>query len=320
MRVKLTPEWASHEEVLRRDLDYVQRIAEKYNKELKVEDPLAERVKARRDETKTADLDEVKRGLDLYLAYLRRVFYYCHYCCKDCSSSAEEFLRTCGEHHLRRPLSERFMSSTMLDHKMENYRSRFARHVDAVLRGLDQRALARLKYKDPEESLESFMKRKIQYVNVSKYKCLMPGCTKQFKGEDFIRKHLRNKHTKEVDAHEHFARTFSAYLRDALKLTFADILGRRQANYGPPQFAMTVSSKLFSLGSGLMNAPGFTGYQQPKRRRESHDYGVVPEAAKTSERVMLEGHSRTGKRARVGYQDLDALDRKVDESVEISYD
>lgn len=120
MRVKFAPDSASDEQALRYDYEQVRRLVVRWTTELGVvEDPFS--VSQAQVNTET-DLDEVVRCLDLNLIFLRRVFYYCYYCRKEPAESAEEFLRICGEHHVRRPAVSGSFSFDLLFLRMNNGR------------------------------------------------------------------------------------------------------------------------------------------------------------------------------------------------------
>jgi hypothetical protein len=53
-----------------------------------------------------APVDDVKRGLDVLLLYLRRVHFFCYYCGKGPADSVETLVRRCGSRHVRRLLPE----------------------------------------------------------------------------------------------------------------------------------------------------------------------------------------------------------------------
>jgi hypothetical protein len=105
-RTKLTAEIANTSARLRRDLVLVRRITERFDKEFGIKNPLDDilPIAPAVDDAQLEehDAEEVKKSLDLLLTYLRRVYYYCHYCGRERADCAEEFLRRCGTHHYRR--------------------------------------------------------------------------------------------------------------------------------------------------------------------------------------------------------------------------
>lgn len=72
--------------------------------------------------------------------------------------------------------------------------------------------------------LNNFVARNVQYVAPQKFRCRIPDCPKVFKGDEFVRKHIFNKHADRVEAYRRRAVLFNAYLKDPFKLSYVDVL------------------------------------------------------------------------------------------------
>lgn len=96
----------------------------------------------------SASDEDVKRALDLYIVYLRRVHLFCYYeTCVERFRSAEEMIKRCGVHHWRRPSVDPLVE--------EKYGSGFCHRIDTtvdmVLNGISRTKLGQIGGKDVEK-------------------------------------------------------------------------------------------------------------------------------------------------------------------------
>jgi hypothetical protein len=96
----------------------------------------------------TASEEQIKRALDLYVVYLRRVHYFCYYeTCIDRFRSAEELIKRCGVHHWRRPSVD-----PVVEEKYGGgFCDRIDKTVEMILHGLDRNTLEQLGGRDVEK-------------------------------------------------------------------------------------------------------------------------------------------------------------------------
>lgn len=100
--VKYAPSVSSTEQRLRHDFEQVCALVKHFDAlyELNAE-ALAEHVPMAVS-AQDLSVDELKKALDIYLTYLRRVFWYCYYNApRHLTQSAEDMFRTCPERYLR---------------------------------------------------------------------------------------------------------------------------------------------------------------------------------------------------------------------------
>ncbi|KAJ1909259.1 hypothetical protein IWQ60_011266 [Tieghemiomyces parasiticus] len=141
-----------------------------------------------RAESDAPDLRAVKRRLDLRLEYLRRVHLYCYYCGTECESQ-EDFVRKCGTQHYRRvPAGGAINRSQAALNFLAGLDDKLAQRISPPT-GAE---LARMGGRDLDEELESAASNHIEKIEEGKFRCAL--CSKLFKGQSFVVKHIRNKH------------------------------------------------------------------------------------------------------------------------------
>ena len=83
--------------------------------------------------------------------------------------------------------------------------------------------------KDPEEEAESFIKQNTQELGKDKWLC--PLSNKKFKGPEFVRKHILNKHIERVEEAKKIAVYFNNYLLDPKRPQLPEHpINRQQSN------------------------------------------------------------------------------------------
>ncbi|KAJ2867927.1 hypothetical protein GGH94_000477 [Coemansia aciculifera] len=138
----------------------------------------------------TGDIASARRELDLMLEYLRRVHYYCYYCGHTADNS-EDFSRRCAKLHLRRglPSSRSPMPSGNWIRNLDN-------RNDVIIHPLEAERLFKEGGKSLERETDKELDNHIKCLDEGRFRCLL--CTKLFKGDAFVRKHIRNKHPEAV--------------------------------------------------------------------------------------------------------------------------
>jgi hypothetical protein len=189
-RVKITPEVVNTISKLRDDLYQVHRLSKFWNQQFLFPDPFESHelsyTNYNHRESIPHGVEVVKKYLDLYIVFLRRVYYYCYYCAAKPCCSAEEFLKRCGEHHYRRQKGDYHGSSQWLQ--------KIDKSVDAIVRGIDYPFLYRLGYLKVEDAMSEFFNSHIETFDSQKFGCKVDKCGKLFRASEFVVKHLRNKH------------------------------------------------------------------------------------------------------------------------------
>ncbi|KAJ2715378.1 hypothetical protein H4R19_001238 [Coemansia spiralis] len=160
------------------------------------------------DDDSRLSLEAARRELDLLLEYLRRVHYYCYYC-GHTADSTEDFSRRCAKMHLRRALttSRGPQPSGTWTRTLDN-------RNDVIVRPLDPERLLKEGGKSLERETDTALDEHITRLDEGRYRCLL--CQKLFKGDAFVRKHIRNKHPEVVpDTLVHEITFFNNFVREA---------------------------------------------------------------------------------------------------------
>ncbi|KAJ2546680.1 hypothetical protein EV175_005510 [Coemansia sp. RSA 1933] len=136
------------------------------------------------------DLAVLRRELDLLLAYLRRVHFYCYYC-GHTADNTEDFYRRCAKHHLRRALPP-----NRGPQPSGNWTRNLDNRNDVIIHPLEAERLFKEGGKSLERETDKELDKHINQMDEGRYRCLT--CSKLFKGDVFVRKHIRNKHPEAV--------------------------------------------------------------------------------------------------------------------------
>ncbi|KAJ1863430.1 hypothetical protein LPJ78_004049 [Coemansia sp. RSA 989] len=153
-------------------------------------------------------LDAARRELDLLLEYLRRVHYYCYYC-GHTADNAEDFARRCAKLHLRRALPAH-RSPQPCGNWLRNMDNR----NDVIIHPLEGERLLKEGGKSMERETDNILNEHINQLDEGRFRCLL--CTKLFKGDAFVRKHIRNKHPEAVpETLVHEISFFNNFVREA---------------------------------------------------------------------------------------------------------
>lgn len=156
-----------------------------------------------RDPTLITVLDR----LILYLRIVHSVDYYNH--CEY--PNEDEMPNRCGIMHVRGPAPTAKVTSSELQEYCRNFETKMnAFLTPAVIVAIDD--FDKLGAKDSEAEVEKFVQANTQELAKDKWLCPLSG--KKFKGPDFIRKHIFNKHGEKVSEVKAEAEYFNNYLKD----------------------------------------------------------------------------------------------------------
>ncbi|XP_017112409.1 serrate RNA effector molecule homolog isoform X1 [Drosophila elegans] len=235
-----------------------------------------------RDEQLIAVLDR----LVLYLRIVHSVDYYnhCEYPYED------EMPNRCGIIHARGPPPARVTSNEVQEY-IKTYESKLQQFLTKVVL-LSDEEIKDLGSKDAETEVEKFVQANTQELAKDKWLCPLSG--KKFKGPEFIRKHILNKHEEKVDEVRKEVQYFNNYLRDpkrpqlpehpgSSKRPESDSVRGGGGGYRAPMYP-PFSAMPYGFGPPMMGG-GRGGRNFPPVRRE----------------LPLEHQRRL-----VGYHDLDA--------------
>ena len=160
---------------------------------------------------KTTELDEnLSKVLDRLVLYLRLVHsvdYYnaAHYVTED------EMPNRCGIFHVR----ETFASQQTSDDELNDYIEGLSKRLQPLYRSTTELSVeeaAKLGTKDETEVVEMFVQGNTEELGNEKFLCTLSG--KKFKGADFVRKHIFNKHAEKVENVKKDVQYFNNYIKD----------------------------------------------------------------------------------------------------------
>lgn len=148
--------------------------------------------------------------LDKLILYLRIVhsvdFYnHCEYPYED------EMPNRCGIIHARGPVPQNRVTQNEVQDYTRNFEGKMASFLTKT-QSLEEQELKKLGCKDTDAEIEKFILANTQELAKDKWLCPLSG--KKFKGPDFIRKHIFNKHGEKVDEVKKEVEYFNSYLKD----------------------------------------------------------------------------------------------------------
>jgi len=187
-KLKITPTLCSDDERSQKDLNQARSLTKRLDKDYTVtKNPLFSE-----DETEGEDKLSSLEKLDRFIGYLRKVHCFCYYCGEEYSDE-DELEMKCGPIHLRGTETCKYRTD-----------------IDPVYwtNKLDSKIKFRLDHpNDPkifmgdnemEASLQKFYNKNVEEIEKDKvYMCNL--CEKKFKGEEYVKKHLNNKHKEDIE-------------------------------------------------------------------------------------------------------------------------
>lgn len=259
------------------------------------------------EEVATVDRDEALiKVLDKLLFYLRVVHsvdYYNH--CEY--PNEDEMPNRCGIMHARGiPPSSKVTPQELSDY-CRTFEQKIASFLQPTTRISDDE-FSKLGSKDPDVEVEKFIQANTQELAKDKWLCPLSG--KKFKGPEFVRKHIFNKHAEKVDEVKKEVEYFNNYLRDPKRPQLAEHPGNRQQRKdsvsenrdGFPAPAPYVPHYQYNYGSsrhGSYGGHSFAGGY-------SYNQGYNQSYSRPSRGAYSRGRGSSDYRPVIHYRDLDA--------------
>lgn len=171
--------------------------------------------------------------LDKLILYLRIVhsvdFYnHCEYPYED------EMPNRCGIIHARGPAPQNKVTNNEIQDYVRNFEGKMSSFLaNSIV--LVENELKQLGCKDMDAEVEKFVQANTQELAKDKWLCPLSG--KKFKGPEFIRKHIFNKHGEKVDEVKKEVEYFNNYLKDPKRPQLPEHPGntKKVAPDAPPQ-------------------------------------------------------------------------------------
>jgi len=264
--------------------------------------------------------DELIKVLDRLLYYLRIVHsvdYYnaSEYFCED------EMPNRCGIVHARGPIPPNMLTKKNIDEFQKRFSQKLALILNFKEKLTDEEA-KKLGPKDEKAEIEKFIASNTQELEKDKWLCPLSG--KKFKGKEYIRKHIWNKHKEKIDAVRSEVKFFNNYLMDPRRP--GPIENQQPQSRGPsqqgsggpvqiaasPHYAMPMGRGPTGFPGGLptslgTNYRGRAQFASPQFQRPPNPYNGGRSYPPRRD-ARHGGGSDYRSRARIAYHDLDAPD------------
>ncbi|KAM7374192.1 hypothetical protein PAMP_006866 [Pampus punctatissimus] len=155
--------------------------------------------------------DKLAKVLDRLILYLRIVHsidYYntCEY------PSEDEMPNRCGMIHVRGPIPPNRITHGEVQQWQKMMEEKLS-PLFSLKEILSEEEAAKMGRKDPEEEVEKFVSANTQELGKDKWLCPLSG--KKFKGPEFVRKHILNKHGDKIEEVKKEVVFFNNFLMDA---------------------------------------------------------------------------------------------------------
>ncbi|KAJ3088558.1 hypothetical protein HK102_008491, partial [Quaeritorhiza haematococci] len=194
------------------------------------------------------------KSLDFYILYLRRVHMYDYYSAAE-SDSPEDFCRRCPVYFRRRSADE---SAKITKPGKPSEAEKFFERLDTrislrIRKPIEGEDIEKLGGKNLDDEIERMASKNVTKESEAKYRC--KECAKLFKGEEYVKKHIRGKHPTLVQKVKEDVEFFNAYVRDLNRV-------QNPSNSQPTQpnmMMMMMGPGAQGMGMGMGPGPGPMG-------------------------------------------------------------
>jgi len=211
--------------------------------------------------TRDAELIKVLDRLLFYLRIVHSVDFYNH----SEYPNEDEMPNRCGIMHARGIPP----TSNVTQIEIEEYCNTFCKKMGSFVqpRGdLSDEEASKLGMKNEDDEVEKFVQANTQELGKDKWLCPLSG--KKFKGPDFVRKHIFNKHGEKVEEVKKEVKYYNSYLKDPKRPQQYEMTGKVGGGGGGGH------------GSSAANGRDAGGRSAPEgRHRDPYHYGGFPREA-----------------------------------------
>ncbi|KAI4899694.1 hypothetical protein NFI96_004799 [Prochilodus magdalenae] len=258
--------------------------------------------------------DKLVKVLDRLLFYLRIVHsidYYntCEY------PSEDEMPNRCGIIHVRGPIPPNRITHREVGDWEKTFEEKLV-PLFSVKESLSEDEAVKMGRKDPEQEVEKFVSANTQELGKDKWLCPLSG--KKFKGPEFVRKHILNKHGDKIEEVKKEVEFFNNFLMDAKRPSLPEMKppplpgpGQGLLSPGGPPFPPQASQGLLGFGQprppllGYGGGPPYPPNQYGGGRGNYDNFrGQGGYPGKPRSNRMIRGDPRNI----IEYRDLDAPD------------
>jgi len=242
--------------------------------------------------SKTVSVDDELAGvLDRLVLYLRLVhsldFYHA-----ALYQNEDEMPNRCGIFHVRESVKDLEVSETEMNTHLEEFNQKLEL-IKENSNKLDDTEAAKLGTKNETDAVEQFIQANTEELGNEKYLCPLSG--KKFKGVDFVRKHIFNKHAEKVEAVKKDVEYFNNFIRDP----------RRPQLPEKPKPAPKAEPR---AEPAIASPPPHQRESRPRYESEERPKGSVKDRLGYKASAMRVTHASSDPRAMVDYSDVDFND------------
>ncbi|XP_020834801.1 serrate RNA effector molecule homolog isoform X1 [Phascolarctos cinereus] len=199
--------------------------------------------------------EKLLKVLDKLLLYLRIVHsldYYntCEY------PNEDEMPNRCGIIHVRGPVPPNRISHGEVVEWQKTFEEKLTPLL-SVRESLSEDEAQKMGRKDPEQEVEKFVTSNTQELGKDKWLCPLSG--KKFKGPEFVRKHIFNKHAEKIEEVKKEVAFFNNFLTDAKRPALPEVKPAQ-----PPGPAQILPPGLTGLPYPHQTPQGLMPYGQPR--------------------------------------------------------
>ncbi|KAF4072781.1 hypothetical protein AMELA_G00251430 [Ameiurus melas] len=161
-------------------------------------------------------IEEVLDRLLFYLRIVHSIDYYnmCEY------TSEDEMPNRCGIIHVRGPIPPNRITHREVSDWEKTFEDKLG-PLFSVKETLSEEEALKMGRKDPEQEVEKFVSANTQELGKDKWLCPLSG--KKFKGPEFVRKHILNKHGDKIEEVKKEVEFFNNFLMDAKRPSIPEI-------------------------------------------------------------------------------------------------
>ncbi|CAF3704229.1 unnamed protein product [Rotaria sordida] len=240
--------FVSHNPLLKNITEHLVEEADAEEEEL-----LGETSNQQRD-SNTFEIDkQLTKVLDRLILYLRVVHSIDYYNGTEYAQE-DSMPNRCGVIHVRgSPLSS--ITEAELTNFMQQFEARLKPFIDFHEK-LDDDEAMKLGAKNEQDEIEKFINANCQEVGKDKWSCPLSG--KKFKGPEFVRKHILNKHQDKIDEAKKEVVYFNNYLYDPKRPQLPEHPSTRPGatQIGPHPSGLPLPTPSTPMaGQGLLNRP-----------------------------------------------------------------
>jgi hypothetical protein len=170
----------------------------------------------------------------------------------------------CGIIHARGPKPQNKITSTEIQEYTKNFETKIAQFMTNSSEVIAEE-LKKLGAKDIDAEVEKFITANSQELSKDKWLCPLSG--KKFKGPDYIRKHILNKHAEKVEEVKKEVEYYNNYLKDSKRPQLPEHPGNAKKEtpsnspiFRQPHFAQHMPYNPYPYGTPMMGHRGRGGF------------------------------------------------------------